>query len=221
ILVSDKRGRPMFVNAAAKKTLGSGVADATIDNISETYKAFLAGTDEVYPIDRNPLAKALKGVAASVDDVEIRESGRVASLTVQGAPILDSEGKVIAAVVAFIDTTDRRALESQLRQTSKMEAVGQLAGGIAHDFNNLLTVIMSYGAMLLDRLDIVDSTREDVQEIAAAADRAAGLTRQLLAFSRQPAMQPRVNSINAVVGDLEKMLRRLIGEDVDLEITLD
>jgi len=221
ILVSDEMGTPVFMNAAAKKTLGSGVADTAIAEIAETYKAFLAGTDEVYPLDRNPLAKALKGVAASVDDVEIRENGRVVSLSVQGAPILDGDGKVIAAVVAFIDTSDRRVLESQLRQTSKMEAVGQLAGGIAHDFNNLLTVIMSYGAMLLDRVDIVDSTREDVQEIAAAADRAAGLTRQLLAFSRQQVMQPRVISINAVVGDLEKLLRRLIGEDVDLEISLD
>ena len=221
ILVSDEMGSPVFMNAAAKKTLGAGVAVTAIDKIAETYKAFLAGTDEVYPLERNPLAKALKGVAASVDDVEIRESGRIVSLSVQGAPILDSDGKVIAAVVAFIDTSDRRVLESQLRQTSKMEAVGQLAGGIAHDFNNLLTVIMSYGAMLLDRVDIVDSTREDVQEIAAAADRAAGLTRQLLAFSRQQVMQPRVININTVVGDMEKLLRRLIGEDVDLKISLD
>ncbi|MGZ3330879.1 MAG: PAS domain S-box protein [Gemmatimonadaceae bacterium] len=221
ILVSDEMGTPVFMNAAAKKTLGSGLADTDIDTISKTYKAFLAGTDEVYPLDRNPLAKALKGVAASVDDVEIRENGRVVSLSVQGAPILDSEGKVIAAVVAFIDTSDRRVLESQLRQTSKMEAVGQLAGGIAHDFNNLLTVIMSYGAMLLDRIEVADPNHEDVQEIAAAADRAAGLTRQLLAFSRQQVMQPRVMSINAVVSDLEKLLRRLIGEDVNLVISLD
>lgn len=221
ILVSDKKGTPVFVNAAAKKILGSGVADTDIRTISETYKAFLAGTDEVYPLDRNPLAKALKGVAASVDDVEIRESGRVVSLSVQGAPILDGDGKVTAAVVAFIDTSDRRVLESQLRQTSKMEAVGQLAGGIAHDFNNLLTVIMSYGAMLLDRIDASDPNHEDAQEIAAAADRAAGLTRQLLAFSRQQVMQPRVININAIVSDLEKLLRRLIGEDVNLEISLD
>jgi two-component system cell cycle sensor histidine kinase/response regulator CckA len=221
ILVSDEMGSPVFMNAAAKKTLGNGLAETGIDRIAETYKAFLAGTDEVYPLDRNPLAKALKGVAASVDDVEIRQNGRVVSLSVQGAPILNSEGRVIAAVVAFIDTSDRRVLESQLRQTSKMEAVGQLAGGIAHDFNNHLTVIMSYGAMLLDRLDVSDPNHEDVQEIAAAADRAAGLTRQLLAFSRQQVMQPRVININTVVSDLEKLLRRLIGEDVNLEISLD
>jgi two-component system, cell cycle sensor histidine kinase and response regulator CckA len=119
------------------------------------------------------------------------------------------------------DITERRLLESQLTQTSKMEAVGQLAGGVAHDFNNLLTVIMSCGAMLLDRVDLSDSSREDVSEITAAADRAAGLTRQLLAFSRQQVMQPRVMNINAVIGDLKNMLRRLIGEDVDLQISLD
>jgi PAS domain S-box-containing protein len=112
-------------------------------------------------------------------------------------------------------------VEAQLRQTSKMEAVGQLAGGVAHDFNNLLTAIMSYGAMLLDRIEPGDANREDVREIIAAADRAAGLTRQLLAFSRKQVMQPRVININVVITDLENMLRRLIGEDIELHTSLD
>jgi len=222
IFVSDAVGTSVFSNGAAQKMFGTGVIPGrSAGDLAQTYKTYVAGTDEVYPLERMPLLKALKGVASSVDDVEIREGGRVVSLSIQGAPILDGEGKVIGAVVALNDSTGRKTLESQLRQTSKMEAVGQLAGGVAHDFNNLLTVIMSYGAMLLDRLDPADSNREDVQEIAAAADRAAGLTRQLLAFSRQQVMQPRVVSINAVIGDLEKMLRRLIGEDIKLTTSLD
>jgi two-component system, cell cycle sensor histidine kinase and response regulator CckA len=112
-------------------------------------------------------------------------------------------------------------VEAQLRQASKMEAVGQLAGGVAHDFNNLLTAIMSYSAMLLDRIELDDPNRDDVREIIGAADRAAGLTRQLLAFSRKQVMQPRVININVVINDLENMLRRLIGEDIELHTSLD
>ena len=221
IFVSDDLGRIVFANAMAKKILGKGVVPTGgVDELAEVYQAYLAGTRQLYPTDRMPLVRALKGEAATVDDMEIHHGERVISLLVKGAPILDHEGKISAAVVAVIDTTDRKQLEAQVGQTSKMEAVGQLAGGVAHDFNNLLTVILSYGAMLIERLDPGED-REDVQEITAAADRAAGLTRQLLAFSRQQVMQPRVIDINDVVGGLEKMLRRLIGEDVELEITLD
>ena len=123
---------------------------------------------------------------------------------------------------AFIrDLTEKKSLEAQLQHASKMEAVGQLAGGIAHDFNNILTVIMSYGAMLLDNIDEKDPNREDVQQIATAADRAATLTRQLLAFSRKQVMQPQVLSINKVISGIEIMLRRLIGEHIQLEVSLD
>jgi len=127
----------------------------------------------------------------------------------------------VALYEGFIeDFTDRRSLEAQLRQASKMEAVGQLAGGIAHDFNNLLTVIMSCSAMLLDRMKVGEPNREDAQEIAAAAELAAGLTRQLLVFSRKQVMQPRVIDINVVISDVENMLRRVIGEDIELLTTL-
>ena len=222
IMVTDKKGHPVFMNAAAQGIFGKGVAKgANLIDLNEIYQAYLAGTRELYPSERMPLLKALTGETTSVDDMEIHRDNRVISLHVQGAPLLDSERKVMGAVVGFFDTTEKRSLESQLRQASKMEAVGQLAGGVAHDFNNLLTVIMSYSAMLLDRLSPGDAIHEDVQEIALAADRAAGLTKQLLAFSRQQVMQPRVININEVIEGLEKMLRRVIGEDVEFHTSLD
>ena len=109
-----------------------------------------------------------------------------------------------------------RRSEEQLRQAQKLEAIGQLAGGVAHDFNNLLTAIMGYGQLLTKRLDTHGPARRDVDEILRAADRAASLTRQLLAFSRQQVLEPRVLDLNAAVSDVDKMLRRLVGEDVDL-----
>ena len=120
-----------------------------------------------------------------------------------------------------LDTTDRRGLEAQLQQSQRMEAVGQLAGGIAHDFNNLLTVITSYSAMLLADLPANAPHGTDVREIMAASNRAATLTRQLLAFSRQQVLQPRVIDLNALTTNLEKMLRRLLREDIELTTTLE
>jgi len=119
------------------------------------------------------------------------------------------------------DLTRQRKLEDQLVQAQKMEAVGQLAGGVAHDFNNLLTVIMSYSSMLLADMGANDTTRGDIQEISDAAQRAAALTRQLLAFSRKQVLQIRAVNVNAVVADVERMLRRLIGEDILLTTHLD
>jgi signal transduction histidine kinase len=118
------------------------------------------------------------------------------------------------------DVTERLQLEQQFRQAQKMEAVGRLAGGIAHDFNNILTAITGYVDLLLEDLAAKDPRRQDAEEIRKAADRAAGLTRQLLAFSRQQVLQPRVVDLNALVSELEKMLRRLLGEDVTLATRL-
>jgi PAS domain S-box-containing protein len=125
------------------------------------------------------------------------------------------------AVLAVIqDVTERRLLEEQLHQSHKLEAVGRLAGGIAHDFNNLLTVITGYSQLLLNRIDTDHPMHSGLDQIRVSADKAAVLTRQLLAFSRRQAMQPGILDLNAVITDVEKMLRRLIGEHIELKTLL-
>jgi len=126
-----------------------------------------------------------------------------------------------ARLVLARDVSAQRQLEAQLRQSQKMEAVGQLAGGIAHDFNNLLTAILGSTQLLLHNTPVGDARREDAEEIRHAGLRAAELTRQLLAFSRRQVLAPKVLDVNAVVANMDRMLRRLLGEDVELATSRD
>ncbi len=139
------------------------------------------------------------------------------SYTCHVEPLRTAEGELQGAICMALDITDRRQLEEQLRQAQKMEAVGRLAGGIAHDFNNLLMVIQGYADLLTERLAEGDPLRRNAEQIQTASQRATSLTRQLLAFSRKQMLAPKVLSVQSVVGDMEKILRRLIGEDVQLE----
>lgn len=128
----------------------------------------------------------------------------------------DSTGQTSGLISIGIDVTERAKLEGQLRQAHKMEAVGQLAGGVAHDFNNMLNVILGHADLALDQVDSNSSVREDLSEIRNAATRSADLTRQLLAFARKQTVDPIVLDLNEAIEDILKMLRRLIGEDIDL-----
>jgi PAS domain S-box-containing protein len=146
-----------------------------------------------------------------------RKNGRYLTIKDDGHFLLDESGKVEHMIGFITDISEQRLLEEQLRQSQKMEAVGRLAGGLAHDFNNLLTVIKGYSRMVLDeprRKREEENFREIVAHIDSAADRAAALTRHLLAFSRKQVLQPKVIDLNALMVNLDKMLRRLIGEDI-------
>jgi PAS domain S-box-containing protein len=149
-------------------------------------------------------------------------------LQVRGEIVADENRRAMKVIGTAQDITEaKKALDAlrqsdeKLRQAQKMEAVGRLAGGVAHDFNNLLTVVTGYCDLLIRRLEETSPLRRDAEEIQKAADRAAGLTRQLLAFSRKQVLQPRILELNEVVEGMERMLRRLIGEDIDLRTVFD
>jgi PAS domain S-box-containing protein len=183
-----------------------------------TFEAFVA---LLHPDDRasvlETVGKAMTtGSDFSVQNRTIWRDGTVRWLNGAGRIYLGEDGNPLRAIGISLDITDRRKLEDQYQQAQKMEAVGRLAGGVAHDFNNLLMVITGYSDLLLQGLMIGDSRRDDLEQIRKAADAAASLTRQLLAFSRQQVIKPSLVVLEEVVEASTKMLQRLIGEDVDL-----
>jgi PAS domain S-box-containing protein len=147
-----------------------------------------------------------------------RKDGSKMWLLENARAVRDSNGKTLYYEGTVEDISEHKQLEDQFRQAQKMEAVGRLAGGVAHDMNNMLGVIIGYSELLRERFDPADPLARQLGEVKKAADRAASLTRQLLAFSRKQVLEPRILDLNGVVENLSKMLRRLIGEDVELVI---
>jgi PAS domain S-box-containing protein len=157
----------------------------------------------------------------SFKDLEVewkQKDGTPITVRCSGWPVRDASGAMAYLEVFAEDVTHRRVLERQLRMAQKMEAVGRLSGGIAHDFNNLLGVIIGYSQVLKRTLGPQSPSYEHAEEIEKASQRAVSLTRQLLAFSRQQVLEPVVLNLNALVSDMQKMLPRLIGEDIDLTL---
>jgi PAS domain S-box-containing protein len=218
IYVKDLEARYLLVNRQLAETLGLAPA------------AILGKTDrELFSPQVADVSVTLDERVAAGTMVEAEEQGPDGARTYLAvkAPLMDGAGRIYATCGISTDITERkradaalRRTEEQLRQAQKMEAIGNLAGGVAHDFNNLLTVILSYGSLLVEDMDPGDARRADIEEILRAAHSAAELTHQLLAFGRKQILQPRVVSLNDGVASMEKMLRRLIGEDIELTLLL-
>jgi PAS domain S-box-containing protein len=193
-----------------------------------TQEELLGQTPRIFegPKTDPSLLARLKGTLAqgqsfNGETINYRRDGSEYYVAWHISPVFNSVGQVTHYVSIQRDVTKIKQLETQFLQAQKMDAVGRLAGGVAHDFNNLLTVIKGYGDLLLMRLGESHPLRSYAEQVKKAADHAASMTRQLLVFSRQEMAQPETIDLNVVVGDIEKMLRRLIGEDIELETTLD
>ena len=215
IAIIDAAGKVLYVSPSVLRMLGYAAEEWVGQNVFGF----------IHPDDALAAAEALQAGLDHVDaglPLELRvrhHNGTWRVLEAADTNLLDNEA-VAGIVINARDITERKALEEQLRQAQKMEAIGQLAGGIAHDFNNLLTAITGYSEITMLGLMPEDPMWGNINEISKAADRAASLTRQLLAFSRKQVLQPKVLDLNAVILGMEEMLRRLIGEHIELRTVL-
>jgi PAS domain S-box-containing protein len=222
VIVTDRAGKSLVWNRRAEKILGSGPLGHMPHDWAEAYGVFSNDRKTPVPAAENPLVRAMAGEEVAETELFIKNP-RVegTSVAVTASPLRNDQGTLLGGIALIRDVTGQRKLEQQLLQSQKMEAVGQLAGGVAHDFNNLLVVIESYSDFVLEALPPGEPMRDDIEEILAAARRASSLTRQLLAFSRRQIFQIKALDLNDVVSNVQKMLQRLIGENIDLVTVLD
>jgi PAS domain S-box-containing protein len=215
IVITDAKGTIQYVNPAFSRVSGYSREEA----LGKNPRILKSGRqDEAYY--KKLWTTILGGEIWQDEIVNRRRDGSLYTEQMTITPVRDQRGEITHFIAIKAEVTERKRLEQQLRQAQKMEAVGRLAGGVAHDFNNMLTIISGYGGLLLDHPSIIEPLRGYVNEIKNASTRAASLTRQLLAFSRQQVLAPRVLALNAVVANIEKMLKRLIGEDIELVTVL-
>ena len=228
VIATDTEGRVTFMNPVAEALTRWRREDALGLPLEKIFKIVDAVTRA---IPESPVAKALReGGVATIGDRTILIAKDLAETPIDdtAACIRDAQRRVCGAVLVFRDISERRQAEEslrkaeeQLRQARKIEAIGRLAGGVAHDINNLMTIVIGYGEMLLAQLPPDSPVLEQVKAMKEAGDRATSITRQLLAFSRKQVLMPTVVSLNGVVSDMEQMLRRVIGEDVEIACHLE
>jgi PAS domain S-box-containing protein len=211
VVATDPEGIVIFWNKFAENLYGWAAEEAVGKTIQQLTPSPFLREHDAQIVERGAAGESWTG-----EFLVQGKSGKPFPALLTTSPVRDERGRVLGFVRVSIDLSERRNLEEQFRQSQKMDAVGRLAGGIAHDFNNLLTVIRLNTEIILEGFDPTDPRSDDVKQIKSAAERASSLTRQLLAFSRKQILQPRVLDMNSVVGTVEPMLRRLIGEDITI-----
>ncbi|HXS94184.1 MAG TPA: PAS domain S-box protein [Candidatus Limnocylindrales bacterium] len=217
ILSVDRTGRIVLVNRRTEEMFGY-TRDELLGSRMEVLLPMDQRAGHAAHRDRYFVAPHARPMGIGMELAGRRKDGQEFPVEVSLSYVEMEEG--VFAIAFVSDTSQRKQLEDQLMHAQKMEAVGRLAGGVAHDFNNMLTVISGYNRMILDELSALDPLRGYAEEILKAADRAGALTNQLLAFSRRQIMKPRVMNLNATLAGTEKMLQRLIGEDIELKLVL-
>ncbi|MEW5814978.1 MAG: response regulator [Spirochaetota bacterium] len=215
VIVTNGENKIEFLNPAAARLIGLKSDDAINKDFTELFKIkyLKQNSSSVYPDNETS---------------ELLSMGHSIPIEIYSSPIIDERKKKFGTVWALHDISERKQaekarkqLEEQLRQSQRMEAMGRLAGGIAHDFNNILTVIMGYSTMIVEKLKEQSPINQDIEGIRDAARKAVTLTRQLLTFSRSQILKPEVINLNKLVKDIEKMIKRLIREDITVQLQLD
>jgi len=220
VIATDAEGRVAHMNPVAEELTGWGELEAEGYPLAEVLVLHDRSTRAALPSPaRNVLATGRTERLAG-DVVLVSRDGRERAVSETAAPIRARDGALRGAVVVIRDMSEQQRLELELRQAQKMESLGRLAGGVAHDFNNLLGAILGYCDIMLLDLTEAHPLRRDIEEVARSAKRAAALTRQLLAFSRRQIAEPKIVDVNGLVGAMERMLVRVIGEDVQLAVRL-
>ena len=216
VLVTDRSRRITFMNRVAEDLTGWSADEALGKDVDTVFPLRDGRTREPIPSPVATILRDGKGIELAADTILVRRDGTERQIGDSACPIKDKAGNVSGTVLVFRDTSERLRAAEALRQMQKMDAVGRLAGGVAHDFNNLLTVVNGYATQALEKLTPSDALHPPLRAILTAGERAGALTRQLLAFSHREINSPRVLDLNALIVEHAKVLRRLIGDNVEL-----